>query len=99
MLIMKLNILKCVVLHFGKNNPKFSYSMEDYDTQTGITLPTSSLERDLGIHLSTNLKSTNQSNFAASKANSIFGMMKRTFVSRDLLLWKKLYYYIHKAPS
>ena len=96
---MKLNILKCVVLHFGKNNPKFSYSMEDYDTQTGITLPTSSLERDLGIKLSTNLKSTSQSYFAASKTNSIFCIMKMTFVSRDLLLWKKIIYYIHKAPS
>ena len=90
---MKLNILECVVLHFGKNNPKFKYSMEDYDTQTRITLPTSSLERDLPIQLSTNLKSTSQSNFAASKSNSIFGMMKRTFVSRDLTLWRK--YILH----
>ncbi len=30
-------------------------------------------------------------NKAAAKANSMLGMMKRTFLSRNTTLWKKLY--------
>ena len=46
----------------------------------------STAERDLGIIITTNLKSTIQANKAASKANSILGLMKRTFVSRNVPL-------------
>ena len=56
-----------------------------------ITLSSSTSERDLGVILSTNLKSTTQTNRAASKANSMLGLLKRTFNCRDPNLWKKLY--------
>ena len=41
--------------------------------------------------INTDLKSTIQVNHASSKAFKILGLMKRTFVSRDLQLWKTIY--------
>ena len=78
-------------MHFGKNNKQHNYYMTDPITKTQTTLSKSTAERDLGIIITTNLKSTIQANKAASKANSILGLMKRTFVSRNVPLWKKIY--------
>lgn len=59
--------------------------MTDPFTNTKIILPKSSAESDLGINITTNLKSTVQANKAASKANSMLGLMRRTIVSgKDL---------------
>ena len=49
------------------------------------------LERDLGVYISSNLKSQGQVNQATNKANSVLGMLKRTFVCREVIIWKKLY--------
>jgi len=32
-----------------------------------------------------------QANYAASKANRVLGMLRKTFISRDSQLWKNLY--------
>ncbi|CAF0816430.1 unnamed protein product [Brachionus calyciflorus] len=37
------------------------------------------------------LKSRNQVNYSVSKANSISGLLKRTFTTRDEQTWEKLY--------
>ena len=54
-------------------------------------LETTGSERDLGIIISSNFNWKEQINSALSKANRVLGMLKRTFVSRDTDLWKKLY--------
>ena len=87
---MELNLKKCKIMHFGKKNRKNKYTMLDINSSR-ITLSSSTSERDLGVILSTNLKSTTQTNRAASKANSMLGLLKRTFNCRDPNLWKKLY--------
>ena len=56
-----------------------------------IPLATTNEERDLGIILSSNFKFSGQAAFASSKANSILGMLKNAFSSRDIVLWTSLY--------
>jgi hypothetical protein len=89
--LMKLNIDKCKVMHFGKNNNQHVYTMNDYDTNMPIHLSTTDAERDLGIHITSNLKVSHQCKIAANKANFQLGLLRRSFISRDPTLWRKLY--------
>jgi len=89
--LMKLNIEKCKVMHFGKHNTKHMYTMDSYTTNTPIPLETSEVERDLGIQLTTNLKVSHQCKTAANRANFQLSVLKSNFISRDAELWKKLY--------
>ena len=51
--LLKFNKEKCKILHLGKNNPCYSYTIgEDNDK---ITLETTDLEKDLGIFIDPNL--------------------------------------------
>lgn len=89
--LMRLHTGKCLVIHCGRNNPHHKYSIRDTSTDTLIPLETSKCERDLGVLISSDLKMTPQCTKAAAKANGKLGLMLRTFVSRDPLLWKSLY--------
>ena len=89
--LMKLNIDKCKVMHFGKHNPQHTYTMTDYSTNQPIHLETTEVERDLGIQLSSNLKVSNQCKLAANRATFQMSQLKNNFISRDALLWKRLY--------
>ena len=88
--LMKLNIDKCKVMHFGKHNPQHTYTMTDYSTNQPIHLETTEVERDLGIQLSSNLKVSNQCKLAANRATFQMSQLKNNFISRDALLWKRL---------
>jgi hypothetical protein len=48
-------------------------------------------ERDLGVILSDNGKVQDQVSSAVAKANSMMAILKNTFVSRDIYVWKILY--------
>ena len=48
-------------------------------------------EKDVGVIISSDLKPSIQCSKAASKANTILGMMARTFHFRDKKFWLKLY--------
>ena len=74
---MLFNIEKCVVMHFGHNNKGVEYTME------GNKLKHSDGERDLGVKISNNGKSSEQCMIAAKKANTVLGMIKRNFKSRS----------------
>jgi len=76
---MSFNTKKCKVMHLGRTNQRFMYIME------GQTLYTVNSEKDLGIMISSDLKSANQCIQACSKATKMLGMMKRTKlqVARD----------------
>ena len=51
--LLKFNKEKCKILHLGKNNPCYSYTIgEDNDK---ITLETTDLEKDLGVFIDPNL--------------------------------------------
>ena len=88
--LMSLNYEKCKIMHFGKNNEKQDYFLKDREGNLHQVSNTES-ERDLGVIVSKNLKWHEHIQNIASKANRILGMLKRTFESRELELWKKLY--------
>ena len=48
-------------------------------------------EKDQGVFIRSDLKWEDQINYASNKANRVLGMLKKTFISRDSELWKKLY--------
>ena len=82
---MRFNLEKCVVMHCGHNNPNIPYTLNDHQ------LRTTEVERDLGIMVSNNLKSTEHVNCIVARAQRIFGLIKKTFVSRDASVIMPLY--------
>ena len=89
--LMQLNVDKCKVMHIGKNNPYFDYFLHDQVSLQSHKLTTTNLERDLGIYISSDLKNKSQVDHAVAKASSVYAMLRNTFISRDPLLWKKLF--------
>ena len=89
--MMELNVEKCKVMHMGKRNKRIKYTMPTSTSNTTHELQTTQNERDLGVIISDNGKFQHQVNSAVAKANSMMAILKNTFVSRDIYLWKKLY--------
>ena len=82
---MKFNEKKCSVIHFGRNNPQFDYTMNN------IPLCKSQEERDVGVKITSSLKSSKHCAEIASKANAILGQMCRSFHFRDRHVFLNLY--------
>ena len=82
--LMKLNFDKCKVMHVGKKNPRTMYFMTDTANGQVHELAKTDCERGLGVYASSDLKSSEQVDQAVSKANSMFGMLKRTFRFRGV---------------
>ena len=87
---MKFNPGKCKVLHFGRGNYNYSYTMNGY-APAGTILECTSEEKDVGVWISTTLKPSLQCQKAANKANSVLGQMARAVSYRDRITWVKLY--------
>jgi len=68
---MLFNVGKCKVMHFGRNNPSNDYYMKSQKLEITDT------EKDLGIVITSDLKSSQQCSDAYAKANRILGMIKR----------------------
>ena len=83
--LLKFNVNKCVVMHYGSNNKKSPLYID------GKQLNESSLERDLGVIFSTNLKWNNQIIAATNRANQMLGRIKKSFVHFDCKLLRSLY--------
>ena len=86
------NVAKCKVMHFGRPVGKsfFEYSMANPDG-TRAVLETTSVERDLGVQVSNDLKLRKQVEAAAARANSEIGRLKKSFRSRSCVVWRMLY--------
>ena len=69
---MEFNVDKCKVVHYGKDNIWFKYDMYGHQLQEVI------IERDLGVHMSSDLKVGCQCMEAYRKANQILGIINRT---------------------
>lgn len=82
---MQFNETKCKVLHCGKNNPKFSYKMND------VLLASVSEEKDLGLIIQENLQTSHQCASSANKANFMLGQISRAFHYRDKNTFLTLY--------
>ena len=73
--LMSFNADKCKVLHFGSKNSGYDYTMN------GSTLSNVTLEKDLGVVITSDLKPTQQCAAAAARANRVLGLIKRHFNS------------------
>ena len=86
---MMLNLGKCKVMHFGHNNPHYSYVIDGY-APAGHIVEATSEEKDLGVLLHNSGKPSVQCAAAAKKGNQVLGQMARAFTYRDQT-WVRLY--------
>ena len=73
---------KCKCMHIGKEKNKHSYHMNDYALQK---------EKDLGILIDDKLKYHTHTSSVIKKANSILGLIKRSFSVLDKNTLPRLY--------
>ena len=74
---MSFNISKCKVLHVGRNNLNHIYTMN------GTPLEVATVERDIGVKISLNLKPSAQCIEAPRRAGAILTQITRAFLYRD----------------
>ena len=84
-----LNDRKCHVVHIGPNNSCHAYGLGPGPGR--VELGRSELERDLGVLISGDLKWAHQCANASAKARRMLGVLRRSFASRNVDLWKRLY--------
>ena len=82
---MKFNLDKCKIMHVGRTNPNYQYSMD------GQPLQTINEERDIGVIVKNTLKPSRQCAEAARKANAVLGQITRSFKYRDRHTFLSLY--------
>ena len=74
---------KCKVMEISNSktsrNPRICLTMVKNDSSDRHTLAETTMERDLGVLITNNLKFDQQSKHAAAKATQVFGQLKRTF--------------------
>ena len=87
---MMFNSGKCKVIHFGRSNPGFTYTMGGY-APAGTILESVVEEKDVGVMVHNTLKPSVQCAKAAKKANQVLGQMARAFHYRDKITWIRLY--------
>ena len=87
---MDFNAVKCKVLHVGRKNEGFNYTMGGY-APAGTILEAVDKEKDIGVIIHKSLKPTSQCTKAAATANSILGQMSKTVHYRDKKVWIGLY--------
>ena len=87
---MEFNGKKCKMVHFGRQNPRYTYTMGGY-APGGIVLDAVEVEKDIGVLIHESLKPSQQCRKAASKANQVLGQMGKSFHYRDRHTWLHLY--------
>ena len=73
------------------DNEPITFYMIDSSTGNQHKLEETTVERDLGVLISNDLKSFAQSKKAAAKANSVLGQLKRSIIKFDKFTLKTLY--------
>ena len=82
---MKFNVPKCKIMHVGRNNPAYEYSMEN-ENMTVVEE-----EKDIGVLIQKNLKPSKHCKKAADIASAVLRQLARNFHYRDKNTFKKLY--------
>jgi hypothetical protein len=74
---MQFNAEKCKVMHVGRSNQRFQYSMG------GVVLGETEEEKDVGVTINRSLKPSGQCTRAANTARGVLGQVTRSFHYRD----------------
>jgi len=82
---MLFHVDKCKVMHFGHNNLKMDYSLDNK------TLQKVQQEKDLGVIISDDMKSSHQCIQAYLKANKMLGVINRAIVYKSKEVMLSLY--------
>ena len=80
-------------MYVGQKNPRFSYSMSNNGLQVVVT------EKDLGVMISSDLKCSQQCNYAYKKAIRVMGMIRRMISYKEpkIMLSHRLPVRLHKV--
>ena len=80
------NTSKCIVIHFGKDNPKYKYYIRNGNTLTELT--ESVCERDLGVYVDNQLKFDSHILNKTKQARKVCGMINRTvsFKTKEIMV-------------
>ncbi len=87
--LIKLNLDKCKIMHIGKNNNQYEYNT--MNGKLNQILKTTTLERDIGVNISNDLKWEHHIKLIVNKANSKLGLLAKTFRYKNKQLIKSLY--------
>jgi len=82
---MEFNVKKCKVIHVGRQTDCCEYYTG------GSKLVEETLETDLGVWISADMKCSQQLRYAVNKASKLLGMIKRTITYKDLKIMLNLY--------
>ena len=79
---MEFNVEKCKVMHIGGTNMNYRYYMDQKESEVVEE------EKDLGVLITNDLKTSQQCTAVCNKANRVLGMTNRTIVykSKEVLL-------------
>ena len=86
---LQFNVSKCKVVHYGKQNLQYDYTISSSGDQS--TIPVVDHERDLGVTFDSALTFSDHVADIAKRANIKLGILKRSFSSLNERGWLKLY--------
>ncbi len=86
---LRFNAAKCKVMHIGRQNEKQQYKMGDKDQE--VVLTETVVEKDLGVNVDNTLTFSDHIQQAATKANNILGMIRRSYSYIDMQVLRQLY--------
>lgn len=87
--LLKFNLDKCRIMHCGQSNPCAEYVMNECSNEPRV-LKSTSLEADLGVMVTNNLKATSHCEAASKKAARALRLLKMAFSSLSLGNFKML---------
>ena len=82
---MSFNIPKCKIMHVGRNNPRYEYTM------SGKLLAKVEEEKDIGVTVHSSLKPSRHCQKIAATSNTVLHQLTKNFHYRDRHVFKKLY--------
>ena len=79
------NIAKCKIIHTGRTNQNFMYTMN------GVALEVTTKERDIGVIITSNLNPATECAESAGRVSAILTQITRAFLYRDKRIFLQLY--------
>ena len=83
--IMGFNVNKCRLVHYGRDNPKCTYEIN------GEQIVATKEQGDLGVQFEETLSFSKHINTKTKKANSVLGIIHKTFDYKGIPIMKNLY--------